>query len=831
MKNSDKRVTVKFTGAEKYADGENAPAGMCERLVNLREKRDAMVAVGHCLPVGELTDGERIAAVHYVAGGRNLISVIGNRLYWHGVIGADGEISMKGVVITSAGIEITSVVPVGEFLVCATANEPVIVKYDMASAGYAVPDTTGAVPRLLLSPSGKYAMNDTVAAYEFDTPLTHWQRPLPTGDVEHISANAADAYRRLASRAATEGYMVQPVLARYAVRLWNDDYLWVSAPVLIGNGIQSLSSETTAMTDGSAFTGVNTARVAVDAFRLSVVVEKGIDAACDRLVKSIDILVSDEVDPVDYSSLVDYSCTRSTEGGSVVYGFSFKFPAADGGTLLARLLATNSWRVAASISDFDSLRLGRVNVVNCTPSANATDLPAGVHRYEITGFGGGTVDAAYLGRCASASAHSYCHTALCCHNRRLFAACDKAVLVNPWHPSQFWCGKLVQGTCRILVETSIATGAGVFATVWQGTSDFVPESLAPVVSYPDARATSMTVSILPAGGTMKRLTVQLHGVPGSDMACSAAGNMQPLQFTDTGSDMLPVPSESIVADNMTGRIVEYEDGNPLAVAAVHNVCGGVIRAIAAADHHSNDNIGTPLYIFADDGTYAMPYRVATSRYSPAVIVSRTAVAPGVLPVAADDAVYFATTRGEVCRLHRYTVEVALQGIEATALAWNCGERELWMLTRAGVVVLMQHGRTCVRNDAEFEKLFGLSSVDAYAADASGRLLDVSREDNLSPVDVELLTYPMAIADVAAVPVAVVWKVFADDAGLSLAVTGETGASCHGATLCRLNVNGRIAAPLRVRLVSPPVRTVRLSVSGTVKPGTVVGDAVLEIRTR
>lgn len=208
MKNSDKRVTVKFTGAEKYADGENAPAGMCERLVNLREKRDAMVAVGHCLPVGELTDGERIAAVHYVAGGRNLISVIGNRLYWHGVIGADGEISMKGVVITSAGIEITSVVPVGEFLVCATANEPVIVKYDMASAGYAVPDTTGAVPRLLLSPSGKYAMNDTVAAYEFDTPLTHWQRPLPTGDVEHISANAADAYRRLASRAATEGYMV-----------------------------------------------------------------------------------------------------------------------------------------------------------------------------------------------------------------------------------------------------------------------------------------------------------------------------------------------------------------------------------------------------------------------------------------------------------------------------------------------------------------------------------------------------------------------------------------------------------------------------------------------
>ena len=830
MKNSDKRVTVKFAGIGNYADVENAPAGMCEKLVNMREKRDAVSAVGRCLRVGTLATGEKIVAVHCVVGASNMISAIGGTLYWHSIIAVDGTVTPKGVAIASVDADIISVVAVGDFLVCATQGTGMVVKYDFVAGCYTWQDISGAVPRLLLSPSGKYGINDTVAAQEFDAPLTRWQHPLPTGDVERISANVGDAYKRLAGRAAIEGYMIQPVLARYAVRLWNDSYLWVSAPLLIGNGIQSLSGKTTATSDGSTFTGINAAPVEVETYRLSVVVETGTDVACDRLIKSIDILMTDEIDPVDYSSLVDYSCTRSTSGGSVVYDFAFELPVTEGGTLLARLLEAKRWHVVASISDFDALRQGRVNAANCIPSANATDLPAGVHRYEIAGNGADVVEAADIDRCITASSRHYCHTALCCHNRRLFAACDRAILVNSWHPSQFWHGKIVSGSCRILVEADIMTDSGIVTTIWQGMSEFVPEELTPVVSYPDARAVSMVVSILPTGGTLKRVTVQLHGVLGCDTACSAAGELKPLQFEDTGSDMLPVPSTTVVADGTTGQLLEYEDGNPLAVAAVHNVCGCVIRAIAAADHHSNDNIGTPLYIFADDGTYAMPYRVATSCYSPAVIVSRRAAAPGVPPVVADAAVYFATSRGDVCRINRYTVETVLQGVAPTRMAWNCNECELWLLSDVGVTVLMQSGRTYMRNDADYKYLFGLSSTVAYAATAEGQLLDILCEDKATPVGVELLTCPMVIADVAAVPVSVSWKIFADDASLSLAVNGENGASCHGAMLCRLKASGRIAAPLTARLVSPPVRTVRLSVSGTVKPGTIARNAGLIIKT-
>ena len=337
MKNGNNRIEVKFAGLRNYVDGENAVAGECERMVNLRERRDAVAAVGRCMEVGELATSERLVAMHYVAGGRHLISAAGNTLYWHGTVADDGTESPRGTVIAVATAEIGAVAAVGDFVVAATASGNVVVQYDASAGAYSQVDTSGMVPRLLLSPSGRHTFSDVVAASEFDNPVTHWQRPLPTADVERISANAADAYERLRRCAAVEGYLLQPVLARYAVRLWDDSYLWVSAPLLIGNGIQSMATVATAATDGSAFTGVNTATAQVQGYRVSVVVEEGTAAACDRLVKSVDILVCDEIDPVDYSSLVDYTCVRSTTGGTVAYSMGYEFPAADGTALLSRL--------------------------------------------------------------------------------------------------------------------------------------------------------------------------------------------------------------------------------------------------------------------------------------------------------------------------------------------------------------------------------------------------------------------------------------------------------------------------------------------------------------
>ena len=72
---------------------------------------------------------------------------------------------------------------------------------------------------------------------------------------------------------------------------------------------------------------------------------------------------------------------------------------------------------------------------------------------------------------------------------------------------------------------------------------------------------------------------------------------------------------------------------------------------------------------------------------------------------------------------------------------------------------------------------------------------------------------------------VVWQVVGHGE-LTLEVTGERGVSCHGFAVGRLRVNGHINAPLRQRLVSPPLRTVRLRVAGTAASGTLVMPALV-----
>ena len=831
MRKHQNKINVKFQGIADYIDGENAPAGTCQQMTNLREKRDSVVAVGQCVQIGTISDNEKIVAVHHTSSAKkNVISTIGNAVMLHSTIAADGSATTIGSTLTSTQHAITAVHGLGDFLMITTEGGNMLLKYDATTDNYIKLDTADAIPRLLLSASGKHTLSETIPAYTFAKPLQQWQGPLQATDADGIAAIATDTYHKLCQRATAEGYITQPVLARYAVRLWNDDYLWVSAPVLLGHGIQTMDTTATATTAGSSYTGINAAETSIDTFRLSIVAEAGTAAQWDGLVKSIDILVSGEIDPVATSSPIEWTFSRPTVDNATINRLSFNLQAIDSGTFISRLLVAAQWRVACSIYDLAALRQGNVNASNCQVSPNSTGLPAGMLRYEITGTTTSTVTATAIDRCASASARRYCHTALYVHNRRMFAAGGNAILVNPWHPSQLWHGSLTAGTCRIVTETHIKTNSGEAVTVWQGTASTYPETLNPIISYPDARATSMTISILPTGGTVLRIVASLHSVPELDMACSSPSDgLQPLTFTDTEIDTLPIPAATQCSQATTGEVVEYEELNPLAIAQWHNVCDSNIRAIAATSHHTNNNIGTPLYIFADDGTYALPYRVASARYSPAVILSRHTIAPTVSPADCDTAVYFVTTRGEVCRLERYSAMSILNGMESISqMAWNSMENELWLKTGIGIVVVMASGRTYLRNDAAYDQLFHLSPIAAFAATDEGSLLDISREQATSSVAIKLLTFPIAITDDMPSPQSVTWKIFSDDATLDMRILGEIGASCHRMTLCSIKASGSIAAPIKAKLIAPPVRTVRLSITGTVAPATIIRPALIVV---
>ena len=75
----------------------------------------------------------------------------------------------------------------------------------------------------------------------------------------------------------------------------------------------------------------------------------------------------------------------------------------------------------------------------------------------------------------------------------------------------------------------------------------------------------------------------------------------------------------------------------------------------------------------------------------------------------------------------------------------------------------------------------------------------------------------------------VWNVFAAQANLHLRLLGERGTSCHGFTVNAMHVQGAINAPLRIPVIAPPMRTLRLEVEGVVESGTLLLPATLVTR--
>ena len=55
----------------------------------------------------------------------------------------------------------------------------------------------------------------------------------------------------------------------------------------------------------------------------------------------------------------------------------------------------------------------------------------------------------------------------------------------------------------------------------------------------------------------------------------------------------------------------------------------------------------------------------------------------------------------------------------------------------------------------------------------------------------------------------------------LSVRGERGLSCHGFLVNTTRVNGTLAASLPIKLISRPLRTFRIAISGTFAPGTLL----------
>jgi hypothetical protein len=378
-------------------------------------------------------------------------------------------------------------------------------------------------------------------------------------------------------------------------------------------------------------------------------------------------------------------------------------------------------------------------------------------------------------------------------------ATDEAQLLNASRSLDYRCLTRTTGGREYVLEMGLSRRSADAISTQLAASPWHLIATAPASSLMSAEefvppVTSLTLSSSQCAALATPLAV-------SDVVCSttAGGRL----YCCTGS----------------GDIVMSGVGNALIEACRRRVVGAVPLAMAVVTRplYSSGFGRYPVYVFSDDGIYAIP-QSAAGMLGEARLVDRTVIAGAVAPVEAGGDVWLLSRHGHLCCLNGSRLEVRLRHVDCTAMAWCNAYRELWLLPSAGhPVVVMASGRTS-------ERSVGASQLysdprHALAVTSAGVVLDLEQEETLVQ-PVSWRSHPIALHPLLGKALhRVVWHVRSEDVNLTLKVTGQRGIMAQDSDMSVISVTGAVDQPLATPMVAARARTVRLSATGTASTGT------------
>lgn len=795
MKNN---IRIVHRGVEQMANGESAQAGVASELVNMREREQALEVVGLPEPLDQLSPGDRVLLVD---DDRTLV-LRGNMVMW------------QENVVLDASCAVLRAHRVGRMLVVVTEHgNQVLLR---TATGYTHLNIADAIPQLHLAAVEGVKQQVQVPSYEFETPYNTWQAPLSAADVEGLSRVVRNAYATMQRNVDQQGRYAGVVLARYGVRLWDDSYLWLSQPVMLGQGLVRSSNRATAevYTASNKFAGVGAFSLEMESYRLGITMASGVGLQWSGLVKSIDVMVSKPVSVIDASRL-DYRCAVTTSSGTRRYLLEVGPRVLETSAIIQQML-NGDWSVVATTSVLD----GSGFAGSGTAVSSQQVLP-GMPCYAVTArlLAGKWHDLASLpftGVTAPVGGVTMEH------NGRLYQAPQWMAISSPWGVLPWLNGDINAGQVAAVVRVTLMTASGEKVITASGSCSHSATSLNSFIAFPDSRAIHIAIAV---GG--KKWETDLVPLDGTGMAIyinpSLAGN-------EMTSGAIDGSGSSFVLEPSGGNLEVSMVANPLVREWKATVSGCAIMGLAAACRpiYSGGFGRYPVYLFTTQGIMALPQH-SSGNYGEPRLISQEVLAGGAKPVMAGDVVWFVSQHGVLCSLSGSTVKRVINGVEHTAmLAWNGKERELWIATgTGGVQVLMQSGRVYKRT-LEVGDLYS-DAQHSLAVDGSGTLFNLSNEE-AAMVAVSYQSQPLEVDALMRRQLRrITWNVFttSSTSGLEpqgevkLTLLGERGSSCHGFVISRVRAVGVIAAPLSRPIIAHPTRTLRLAITATLPTGTLI----------
>ena len=646
-------------------------------------------------------------------------------------------------------------------------------------------------------------------------------RSLDSASLRHIGRTMAEAYTDLALRTQAAGLWFQPVVAFYRIRATDGSTLYTSPPKILcaPSGWQGCAGIATPCTiSGEAAdrtVSIPAFQTTVDTFRIKATVPPDLlPGEWMKRVAGVEICVSPQIHPFDAADKAACSIT----GGTASTTITIALPGATSrlASLENRRMATarsvaarcteacaDVWRVDAGALSATEHHLTASHAA--TPSEESTAIKACTAKARGAASSDGSGS---LLRQISAP-HSFSARSVATDGDSTLWG-DITPLPYPGYPPEEFFGATnssAEGEWDVLTVTEFVDGRTVSALT-SGTGH-APLSLAPLASYPDAGAKSMTVW-LRRGTAVSKAAISLTPDERAGIALHLQGGLVPIELTPTAEPIPDRGTATAPGERMPGAIASAPAWAPLSPKACVECSRAPIVAIvgAARSLSSWDFSRSHLHVFTSEGIYAVAVNASNRIASASLISSRgvrsgegvTATPEGTMAIAAD---------GGGAILIKASKASAINLPEGTESCVHCQATGRTWLTDS-------NGRVWVMGGDGFHRP-RLNATAVY--DAGGVPLLLTPEGNTvrpgeTPSAASEVEWRHEIAvDRRRSLIAVEWMLD------SVAFSGSLSVRAHGGSgdtypVVKCTAEGQINSPVALRVAAPPRPYLLLELKGS-----------------
>lgn len=543
---------------------------------------------------------------------------------------------------------------------------------------------------------------------------------LNTADSRAVESDIRAAYTALASEARAQGVMMQPALARYTLHDAAGNILFTSPAVLLGSAqclrTQSLDCDSEGNLEGYTLTA--------DTWRPRIAVPQYF---CPG-VHSVRVWLTPQLQPVDTSAQPSVwlrhgttaSATVSVRLGRSELAIDPANPATSGRVVfeaVARMDMTE--RCVAEMRATAGLETETDCGPEAMPAAELSAMRAAMcRRPEVADYT----------ECSLRAPHGF--------SAECVAVSGDTVMwgnVRPrryaGYPLPLFAASTSADAWSGFVAVDFADGS---RAVWKGGGETgAPVRLNPLLSYPAADATALTIGFTTSGGGRFLHRVALTPVQGMN----AASYLHPelAAFAPDETEQAPeAPPEADNGQALPDHIVAADTATPhVALASRGGFGTSLQRLVAAPGSTASWDFGrTRVYAFGIGGIYTAALSSSRDRLAAGRLDTRGTERAGAVAPATDGHVYAVAGR-DLVRVGAHSCRTVVASCGYDTLVWCGPHSELWCMRDGipGADMLRPHRwpmRVCQRELDTVSEVLG-DGTSAYAATESG-LLALHREE-------------------------------------------------------------------------------------------------------